>query len=165
MIKQLLLSGILLTTVIPVYAKNLLLIKFELIQDGKRIESGSTFISQMINTWKKGYAQRYIYLNCHQLPSGKIEKQISTKAHFAGLRMTHQIVDQNIELHIDRTTVKSRLKELRALDKKSCETLAPLVVKKAVSYRFPATSGVDEIRNFDKNMKLRVTVHTIRGSR
>ena len=69
--KQLILCGLILFSVGTVNAKNLLAINFELIEDKKTIERGSTFVSQIKSIWKKGYTQRYIKLNCHQLPSAR----------------------------------------------------------------------------------------------
>jgi len=45
-------------------AKNLLSLKFELIQNNKILVKGNTFVSQKRGTWKKGYTQRYVKLNC-----------------------------------------------------------------------------------------------------
>jgi len=164
MIKPFLILGLLLSFG-SANAKNLLSLKFELIQNNKSIEKGNTFVSQEKSTWKKGYTQRYVKLNCKQLPSGKIEKQIASEDHFSGLRVSHQIIGEYIELQVDRIIIKPRLKEILALPKKDCQNLVPIISKQTESYRFLATSGIDETRLFNDNLKLRVMIRSIRGAR
>ena len=165
MIKRLLIYGILILSSGSANAKNLLVINFELIQGDKSIERGNTFVSKEKGTWKKGYTQRYIKLSCQQLPSGKIEKRIKSENHFNGLRVNHQIVEEYVKLYVDRNVIKSRLKEIRALDKNNCKNLAPIITKQTDTYRFAAKPGIDETRVFKDNLKLRVMIKSIRGPR
>ena len=125
--KYLKLIGCLVFSISTANANNLLAIKFELIQDKKITVSGNTFVSQEKSTWRKGYKQRFLKLNCQQLPSGDINKQISSENHFAGLRISHQIVGDYIELNVERNIVKSRIKEIQALDNKTCKNLSPII--------------------------------------
>jgi len=165
MIKQLLTIGFLIFSIGSANAKNLLAIKFELIQDKKILERGNTFVAQKKSTWKKGHTQRYIKLNCHQLPSGIIEKKITSEDHFTGLRVSHQIVEEYVELKVDRNIVNSRLKEIRALNKNDCKNLAPIMTKTSKTYLFPAKPGIDETRLFNNNLKFRIMIRSIRGAR
>ena len=146
-------------------AKSLMSLKFELIQNNKVVEKGNTFVSQKRGIWKKGYTQRYAKLNCKPLPSGKIEKQMASEDHFSGLRVSHQIIEEQIELQVERIIIKSRLKEILALPIKDCQSLVPIISKQMESYRFPVISGVGKTQLFSDNIKLRVMIRPIRSAR
>ena len=159
------LLGILLTIAASVNAAERFLLNLELTQGKNKIEMGRTFVSQKPHTWSKGSKRSYLKLGCHQQESGKTQKLYSTVDHFAGLRVTHQLAGNNVELTVVRNVVQPRLVEIRALAKNKCKDLSPIVTTISESYIFPAKDGIDEARPFGENMTFRVTLQSAEWNR
>jgi len=140
-------------------------LSFELTQGENTIERGVAFITEKPHTWKKGLRRSYLKLRCQQQESGKTQKLYSTVDHFAGLRVTHQLTGDNVELTVVRSEVQARLAEIRALSKSECKDLSPIVSTTTQTYSLLAKDGVSESRAFGENVVFRVKLQSIGGKR
>ena len=113
--------------------------------------------------WSSGLERSYLKLRCIQKKSGKMQKQFSTMEHFSGLRVTHGLAGQEIELTVVWDVVQARLMEIRALSKEECKELSPVVTTATETFRFPAKSGLDESVPFGENIVFRVTAQALGG--
>lgn len=158
---RLLLFVTLLSTGISVYASEIWLLRFELLQDKYRVEVGTTFVSEKPAKWSKGFKRRYLKMHCHRLPTGEIEKQYSTVDYFAGLQISHQRVDNNIVLTVIRTTVKPNYSKIKALPKDQCQNLEPIVNTITETYQFEAKRTMNESRPFGNNMMFHASLQAV----
>jgi len=152
---------VLLTMGSSAHATDRLLLKFELAQGDKILYWGKTYVSGKPNTWSTGLRSSYLRLRCHLVEPGKLEKRYSTEDHFSGLRVTHRLAGGNMELTVIRSDVQARLAEIRALSKRECRDLSPVVTTTTEAYSFPAKDGVDESHPFGNNMIFRVTLQSV----
>jgi len=159
-----LLPGILFAAVFSAYAADRLVLKFELIHDDKVIDWGRTIVTEGPHTWSKGLKRSYLRLRCHQKDPGEMEKLYSTVDHFTGLRVTHRLVEKNIELTVIRSVVQPRLVEIRALPKRECKDLSPIATTQSETYNFPAEDGYKESHPFGEDMTLRFTLQSVGGT-
>ena len=135
-------------------------LSFELNQSEKMIEQGRAVVSGKQRTWSKGLQRSYLKLRCNQLESGKTEKLFSTVNHFAGLRITHQIAGDKVELSVVRNVVAPRLAEIRALARNECKDLSPIVTT-TKTYSFPAEDGINESSPFGESLVFRATIQSV----
>ena len=161
MIMGCLLSGMLLTTATSAGTDERFLLKFELIQDENIIERGRDHVSRESHTWSKGLQSSYLKLRCHQQKSGEMQKLYSTVDHFTGLRVTHQLAGDNVELTVVHHVVQPRLAEIRALARRECRDLSPIVTTTTQSYSLPAKDGMTESTPFSENMTFRATLQSL----
>lgn len=152
MIIRFLLFSIFLIMTTSAIAAEQLLLDFKLTQGERNIGAGKVLVSQKLNIWSKGVKRSYLKLRCQQLKTGKVEKLYSTADHFDGLQITHQLVEGKLELIVVRNTVQPRLVEIRALSKKECRDMSPVVSTTTETYSFPAKDGINESRPFGENM-------------
>ena len=85
-----------------------LYINFELLQDDVVINRGNDYVTNKPHTWSKGLKSSYIKLRCEQGEAGKFKKMFSLADHFAGLRVTHRLVENSIEVNVYRSVVQNR---------------------------------------------------------
>ena len=161
MFARFLLLGILITATTFVSATERFSMSFELTQSDKMIERGRALISGKQRTWSKGLQRSYLKLRCNQLQSGKTEKLLSTVNHFAGLRITHQIAGDKVELSVVRSVVTPRLVEIRALARNECNDLSPIVTTTTKTYSFPAADGINESSPFGESLVFRATLQSV----
>jgi hypothetical protein len=140
-------------------------LNFELTQGEKTIERGVAFITQKPRTWYKGLQRSYLKLRCQQQESGKTQKLYSTEGHFAGLRVTHQLTGDSVELTVVHSEVQARLTEIRALAKSECKDLSPIVTTTKQTYSLLAKDGMSESHDLGENMAFRVKLQSIEGKR
>ena len=133
-------------------------IKFELMQDDVVINRGNDYVTSKRHTWSRGLKSSYLRLRCAQTVPGKLKKMYSTVDHFAGLRVTHQLVADRIELTAVRSTVQNRRIEIHDLPKDQCEDLAPVLTTVTETYSYPAKYGTDELRGFGETMDFRLII-------
>jgi len=156
--KRYLLFGICLTMMSPLVAAERFLVDFELLKGKSVIESGRLLVTKKSRTWSKGLKRSYLRLACHQNESGKVEKQYSNEDLFSGFTVKHRIVDNNLELIVERSSVKTRLIEIRVVAKNDCKELGPVVTTTRQSYSFPAAGVTKESYRFDEKTTFRVTI-------
>jgi hypothetical protein len=155
----------LLTTSINVFSAERFLLSFELLEGEKTLEKGKAIISQNKRTWQKGLQRSFLKLDCQQTKTGEMKKLYSTVDFFTGLRVTHQLVESNIEINVARTIGKPRVTEIRALPAEECIELAPFIDTTVQSYTFPAKPFDYEYRSFDENLTFRIRIQSIGGTR
>lgn len=155
----------LLATSISVYAAERFLMDFEFTAGEYTVDRGKAIISDKKHTWNKGIERSFLKLTCEQKKTGKIEKIYSTVDYFTGLSVTHQLVDNNVEITVVRSAVQPRLTEIRALPEGECKDLSPLVTTITKSYIFPAKNDTDESRPFDAATTFRVQMQSLGGTR
>jgi len=165
MITRILLFCIFLAVISTASAAERFQLNFALTQGENTIERGVAFITEKQRTWNKGLQRSYLKLRCQQQDSGKTQKLYSTVDHFAGLRVTHQLTGDNVELTVVRSEVQARLVEIRALAKSECKDLSPIVTTTTLTYSLLAKDGVSESRPFGENMAFRVRLQSIEGKR
>ena len=161
MVKRYLLLGMCLMMTSPLVAAERTLIDFELIKGKIVIENGRLLVSEKPRTWSQGLKRSYLKLGCRQLESGRVEKRYSNVDYFSGFSVKHRIVDNTLALIAERSSVKSRLKEIRALAKDECKELAPIVTTTKQTYNYPATGVKSESRLFDDQMTFRITIKSM----
>jgi len=152
-----------LATTTSVHATEQFQLSFELIQSEKMLERGMAFVSQKPRTWSKGLQRSYLRLRCRQQESGKIQKSYSTEDHFAGLRVSHQLAGDKVELTVVRNVIQPRLIEIRALSRSECTDMSPIVSTTTQTYSVSAKDGVSESRPFAENMAFRIKLQSIKG--
>jgi hypothetical protein len=155
------LFGVLLVAVTSACAAEQYLLKFELAQGEKVIERGNILVSGKQNTWSKGLKRSYLKLRCDLNESGRMQKFYSTTDYFSGLRVTHQLVSDHVELTVVRNIVQPRLVEIRALAKSECKDLSPIVTATTQLYKHPAKDGVSERLPFGEHMAFRATIQSL----
>ena len=161
MLQRFIILGMLLATTTCVWSKEPFSLKFELIHADKTIEWGRAVVGEQQRTWSKGLQRSYLRLRCSQEESGKTGKFLSTTNHFSGLRVTHQLVGDRVELTVERNIVKPRLKEIRALARNECKDLSPVVTRTTRNYSFPAVEGASESYPFGEDMVIRLTLQSV----
>lgn len=161
MIIRFLLLAMLFTAAGSVRADERLYLKFELIQGGKTIERGNAIVSGKSHVWSKGVQRSYLRLRCNQSEPGKTQKLYSTVDHFSGLRVTHKLAGDTVELSVVHNDVRPRLTEIRALAKGECRDLSPVVASTTRTYSYLAKDDVDETRPFGENTSFRITIQSI----
>ncbi len=161
MLKRLLALSLFLTTGTLVYAGNPYVLNFDLSSNDKQVYRGEINVSNKPHTWSKGLQRSYLRLRCQQQESGKIEKLYSTVDHFAGFRVTHQLVEKNVKITATHSTIQPRLTEIRALPKGECMDLSPIVTTTTEVYSLPAKETVDESLSFGKNMRFNVKLQRL----
>jgi hypothetical protein len=165
LILRFLLLVTLVSTSINTYAAERFLVSFEFIINGKVVERGKPIVSQEKRTWQKGLQRNFLKLDCSEKETGEIKKLYSTVDFFTGLRVTHQLVGNNIELNVVRIVAQPRLVEIRALPSGVCKELAPIITTTTQTYRYPAEHNFDETRPFDENITFRARIQSIGGTR
>ena len=140
-----------------VFAQDQYLATFELDRGINDIYRGKILISEKHHTWSKGLKRSYLRMSCKQTESGKVRKLYSTEDHFAGLRVSHQLVANRVEITVSHTTVKPRLAEIHALPKGECKELLPVVTTVTQKYSFTSTDGARETWQFSENVTFRIT--------
>ena len=161
MLKRFLVISLFLTTGTSVYAGNPYVLNFDLLSNDKLLYRGGINVSNKPHTWSKGLQRSYLRLRCHPQESGKIEKLYSTVDHFAGFRVTHQLVEKNIKITATYSNVQPRLAEIRALPKGECMDLSPIVTTTSEVYSLPTKETVDESLPFGKSMIFKVKVQRL----
>lgn len=162
MIVRFLLFGLFLTVTTSVFATEQLLINFELVRGSNPPERGTILVSEKPHSWSKGLKRSYLRLRCQQTEAEIIQKLYSTEDHFAGLRVSHQRVANNVELTVVRTDVKPRLAEIRALPKNECKELSPIVTTATQHYSFSLIDDARETWQFSEDSTFRVTGQLMR---
>lgn len=160
MIIRFILLGILLASTHASAAERYRL-QIDLRQGETIIERGRALVTEKQRTWSKGLQRSYLKLQCKQLESGKKSKSLSSVDHFAGLRVTHQLVKDNVELTVVRIAVQPRMAEIHALTKNECKDLLPIITKTTLTYSFPAGNGNSEARPFGESMIFRAALQSI----
>lgn len=155
------LFGVLLVAVTSVCAAERYFVKIELTQDDKVIERGNILVSGKQSTWSKGVKRSYLKLRCNLKEPGRLQKFYSTVDYFSGLRITHQLVDDHVELTVVQNIVQPRLVEIRALAKNECKDLPPIVTTTTQLYRYPAKDGISEHLPFGEHMTFRATIQSL----
>ena len=161
MIIRLLLFGIFFTTMTSASAVEYFMLNFELTQGKNIIAQGRTFVSKKPHSWSKGLKRSYLKLRCDKRESGKMQQSYSTVDYFAGLSVTHQLVENSVELTVVRDVVQSRLSEIRALTKSECKDMSPIVTTTTQTYSFSAIDGHKESLPFGENMIFRTTLQSV----
>ncbi len=160
-----LLFGLFLTVTATANSAERFALKVELTQGEKLIERGNSIVTRKAYTWSKGVKRSYLRLRCDLTKPGKLGKLYSTVDHFAGLRVTHQLTEDGVELTVVRTIVQPRLTEIRALAMNECKDLSPIVTSTTLSYNFPAQDGSTETRLFGTDMNFRTTLQSVEQKR
>jgi hypothetical protein len=156
-----LLFGLLLTATATANSAERFAMKIELTQGEKLIERGNTIVTGKAYTWSRGLERSYLRLRCDLTKPGKLIKLYSTIALFDGLRVTHQLKGDSVELKVVRSIVQPRLTEIRALKKTECKDLSPIVTTTTLSYSFPAQDGMTETRPFGNDMMFRSVLQSV----
>jgi len=151
------LIGIFFTTTTSINAAERFQMNFKLTQEDNIIEWGKTIVSRKPHTFSKGLKSSYLKLRCQQQSPGEILKLYSIVDHFSGLQLTHQLIGNNIELNVVRSVVQARLIEIRALTRKECKDMSPIVTTTTKSYRFPLKNNMSESHPFGENMTFHIT--------
>lgn len=133
-------------------------VEFELTQDGVVINRGNDHVTKKQHTWSKGLKSSYLKLRCDRTDPQKPRKTYSTVDHFAGLRVTHQLTEDRIELTVARSVVQNRRVEIHDLPKNQCEDIAPILTTVTDTYSFPAKYGTNVSYKFGETMKFRIIV-------
>jgi len=165
MMTRILLFCIFLAAMTTASAAERLQLNFELTQGENTIERGVAFITKKQRTWSKGLQRSYLKLGCRQQESGKTTKLYSTVDHYAGLRVTHKLAGDHVELTVVRDEVQARQAEIRALAKSECKDLSPIVTTTKQAYSLLAKDGVSESRAFGENMAFRVKLQSLENKR
>jgi len=159
--KHLMIFLCLMTLSITAFANERFVIKFQLLENKKKIEFGSTFVTSKSNTWKKGYKRSYLKSSCAKLDSGKVEKRISADNRFAGLFIAHQVVNDTLELIVTRSRVTSKFSEIRALPKNKCKAISPIIHSHTENYSFSATHGNEATVPFGTKMEFYIKIQSL----
>lgn len=135
-------------------------VSFELMQDASVISRGNDYVTRKSHAWNKGLKSSYLRLRCDKSVPGKLKKMFSTVDHYAGLRVTHQMVEDMIEVTVFRSVVQNRRVEIHDLPKDKCMDLVPIVTTVTEKYSFPARVGTNEPCKFGENMTFRFKVQS-----
>ena len=138
-----------------------LYIKFELLQDDVVINRGNDYVTHKPHSWSRGLKSSYLKLRCEEAEAGKAKKLFSLVDHFAGLRITHRLVEDSIEVIVYRSVVQNRRAEIHDLPKQQCRELAPIVTVVKETYNFPAKVGLHELRKFGETMNFKLIVQSV----
>lgn len=133
-------------------------INFALMQNDVVINRGNDYATTKKHTWSRGMKRSYLKLSCDKTAPGKMIKLFSTVDHFAGLRVTHQLVEDRIELTVVRSMVQDRRIEIHDLPKDQCDDLAPVLTTVTETYSFPAKHGTSEVRGFGETMDFKFSI-------
>ena len=151
-----------LMTMTSLIAAERFMVDFELLKGKRVIESGRLLVTEKSRTWGRGLTRSYLKLSCQQNESGKVEKRYSNVDQFSGFTVKHRIVDNNLELIAERSSIKPRLIEIRVVAKNDCKELAPVVTSTRQIYSIPAVGGTKESHPFDEKTTFRVTLKAIK---
>ena len=157
-IKRFLLFGIFLTVATSAIAEEQFLVNFELVKGGTIVERGKILVSEKPHIWSKGLKRSYLKLHCQQKETGGVQKLYSTVDLFYGLSVSHQRVEDNIQLTVVRSMIKPRLAEIHALAKNECSDMSPVVSKVTQTYSYSAKATFNEQRPFSEDISFRVTI-------
>ena len=138
-----------------------LYIQFELSQKDVVINRGNDHATHKPHSWNRGLSSSYLRLRCEQVETGKFKKMYSLVDHFSGLRVTHRLVEDSIEVTVYHSVVQNRRAEIHDLPKHQCRELAPIVTVVKETYNFPAKTGLNEVRKFGENMNFRLAVKSV----
>lgn len=163
LILRFLLFVTLFSTSVSICAAERVLMNFEFLAGGKIINQGNAIVSIKKKTWKKGLQRNFLKLSCRPNESGNIKKAYSTIELFTGLKITHQLIEKNIELTVVRTVGQPRVAEIRALPEGKCEDLSPLFTTTTQTYTLPVKNGLNESRPFDESTTFRARLRLIGG--
>lgn len=161
MLKRFLVVSLFFVTGTCVYAGSLHVLIFDLSSNDTPLYRGEINVSSQTHTWSKGLQRSYLQLRCHQQDVGKVEKLYSTVNHFAGFRVTHQLVEKNVKITATHSDIRPRLAEIRALPKGECIDLSPIVTTTTETYSFPTTEPIDQSLLFGKSMRFKVTLQRL----
>ena len=162
MIIRYLLLSMLLTITGLATASDRLYVRFELKQGESIAARGNDYTTKKPHTWSKGIKSSYLRLRCEVTEPGKFKKFFSTVDHYAGTRVTHQLVGDKVEVTVSRSTVKSQRAEIHDLPKDKCENLAPVVATTTETYSFNEKECVNQTRPFGENMSFRFVIQSAR---
>jgi len=162
MVLRFLLFGLLFSLMSSVGAAERIVMSYELTQGEKIVYKGRMIVSEKLREWSNGIKQSYLQLRCNPQESGKLQRLYSTRDHFSGLRITHQIVGSNVEVTAVRSVAQSRLDEIRAVSKKNeCREMLPIVSTTTQSYSYPAKDSAFEPRPFGEKMMFSVKLERL----
>ena len=65
-----------------------------------------------------------------------------TRLFLAGMPVTHQLAEGNVELTVVRSVVQPRLTEIRALARSECKDLAPIITTATETSTFAVKDAV-----------------------
>ncbi|HAD09833.1 MAG TPA: hypothetical protein DCF62_10145 [Porticoccaceae bacterium] len=142
------------------YASERYYVSFDLLQNGKVLERGNDYVTKRLSVWNGGHTHSYLKLRCEQDKSGRPVKMFSTVGHFDGVRLTHRLIGDQIEVNVLWSKVKNRRIEIHNLGKKECADLSPIVTTITQSYTYPARTGPGDSRAFGNGMTFRFTVES-----
>ena len=142
------------------YANERYYVSFDLLKDGKVLKHGNDYVTSRRGVWDSGHTHSYLKLRCEQDKSGRPVKMFSTVGHFDGVRLTHRLIGDQIEVNVLWSKVKNRRIEIHDLGKKECANLSPIVTTITQSYTYPARTGPGDNRAFGNNMTFRLTVES-----
>lgn len=161
MLQRFLVLSLFLTTGTYVYGGNPYVLNFNLSSNDELLYRGEINVSTTPHTWSKGLQRSYLRLRCHQQESGKVEKLYSTIDHFAGFRVTHQLIEKSVKITATYSTIEPRLTEIRALPKGECRDLSPIVTSTTEVYSLSAKETVDESLSFGQNKRFKVKLQRL----
>ena len=143
-----------------VYANDRYFISFSLAQNGNVLQRGSDYVTSRPGVWNSGQTHSYLKLQCEKNKSGKLVKLFSTVTHFDGVRLTHRLVGDQIEVNVLWSEVKNRRAEIHKLGENECSSLSPIVTTITQSYTFPANIGVVDIQPFGETMNFKLAIES-----
>lgn len=73
----------------------------------------------------------------------------------------HQLLNDSVEITLTRSTVKPRLKEIRALPKNECHEMFPIVNAMTKSYNYPLENTDKALRPFNEGYQFRVNIRAL----
>lgn len=135
-------------------------INFDLLQDGKVIGRGNDYVTHKLGVWNSGHTRSYLKLRCDPDKPHKQAKMFSTTDHFSGVRLTHRLIENQIQITVLQSQIKNRRGEIHGLAKNECKNLAPIVTTVTESFTFPARTGVSETRSFGDIMSFKFTIQS-----
>ncbi|MBA6262342.1 hypothetical protein [Colwellia sp. Bg11-12] len=152
MFKRLLFIGVLFALSQQVSATDKLIVNFDLKQEKSVRSQGNVLVTSKLTTWNKGLRSSYVQLKCRQLENGKTEKLFSSIDYFDGLKVTHQMLNDEVELTVVHSRVKPQAIEIHKLPDDECKDMSPIVTTTVETYKFMAKKGLTESYPFGKNM-------------
>ena len=133
---------------------------FEVLRNGKVLVRGNDYVTEEMGVWSNGHVHSYLKLRCDKDKAGRPVKLFSTVGLFDGVRLTHRLVGDQIEINVLRSKVKNRRVEIHSLGKKECSNLSPIVTTVTQFYTYPARIGATENRAFGDAMSFGLTIES-----
>ncbi|MFT6900121.1 MAG: hypothetical protein ACJAXS_000276 [Colwellia sp.] len=149
---RLLFTGVLFGLSQQISATDKLIVNFELMQDKSLQSQGNVLITSKLTTWNKGLRSSYLQLKCRKLENGKTEKLFSSIDYFDGLKVTHQMLNDEVELTVVHSRVRPQAIEIHKLPDDECKDMSPIVTTTVETYKFKAKKSLTESYSFGKNM-------------